>query len=105
MVDVIVNQKLDLLHVHYAIPHASAAYMAKKIVEANSGRYIPVITTLHGTDITNGIIIYQLFYIQEHRQCPAVMGHGEFTVILFNRLGHLLRLSRVTGYGFFYINI
>ncbi len=52
MVDVIVNQKLDLLHVHYAIPHASAAYMAKKIVEANSGRYIPVITTLHGTDIT-----------------------------------------------------
>src|SRR5579872_1148277 len=32
MVDVIVNQKLDLLHVHYAIPHASAAYMAKKIV-------------------------------------------------------------------------
>jgi len=51
MVDVIVNQKLDLLHVHYAIPHASAAYMAKKIVEAQ-GLHIPVITTLHGTDIT-----------------------------------------------------
>ena len=51
MVDVINNHQLDLLHVHYAIPHASAAYMAKKIVEAN-GRYIPVITTLHGTDIT-----------------------------------------------------
>src|SRR3984885_8796721 len=51
MVDVINNQQLDLLHVHYAIPHASAAYMAKKIVEAQ-GRYIPVITTLHGTDIT-----------------------------------------------------
>src|SRR5882724_3399889 len=51
MVDVIVNQKLDLLHVHYAIPHASAAYMAKKIVEAQGIR-IPVITTLHGTDIT-----------------------------------------------------
>ncbi|GGB24542.1 N-acetyl-alpha-D-glucosaminyl L-malate synthase BshA [Puia dinghuensis] len=51
MVDVINNHQLDLLHVHYAIPHASAAYLAKKIVEAQ-GRYIPVITTLHGTDIT-----------------------------------------------------
>ena len=52
MVDVINNHQLDLLHVHYAIPHASAAYLAKKIVEAQTGRYIPVITTLHGTDIT-----------------------------------------------------
>jgi L-malate glycosyltransferase len=52
MVDVITNHHLDLLHVHYAIPHASAAYLAKKIVEAQSGRNIPVITTLHGTDIT-----------------------------------------------------
>lgn len=51
MVDVIMNHDLDLLHVHYAIPHASAAYMAKQIVKKN-GRTIPVITTLHGTDIT-----------------------------------------------------
>lgn len=51
MVDVIRNQHLDLLHVHYAIPHASAAYMAKKILEEDD-RHIPVITTLHGTDIT-----------------------------------------------------
>ncbi|WP_343700985.1 N-acetyl-alpha-D-glucosaminyl L-malate synthase BshA [Chitinophaga sp.] len=51
MVDVILNQKLDLLHVHYAIPHASTAYMAQQIV-AKQGRYIPFITTLHGTDIT-----------------------------------------------------
>ena len=51
MVDVIMNHQLDLLHVHYAIPHASAAYMAKKIVETQ-GKKIPVITTLHGTDIT-----------------------------------------------------
>jgi N-acetyl-alpha-D-glucosaminyl L-malate synthase BshA len=51
MVDVIKNNNLDLLHVHYAIPHASAAYMAKKILEAQ-GKKIPVITTLHGTDIT-----------------------------------------------------
>jgi len=51
MVDVIVNNQIDLLHVHYAIPHASAAYMAKKILE-KQGKNIPVITTLHGTDIT-----------------------------------------------------
>jgi len=51
MVDVITNNNLELLHVHYAIPHASAAYMAKKILEGE-GKKIPVITTLHGTDIT-----------------------------------------------------
>ncbi len=51
MVDVIMHHNLDLLHVHYAIPHASAAYMAKQIV-AKAGKKIPVITTLHGTDIT-----------------------------------------------------
>ena len=52
MVDVIMNHDLDLLHVHYAIPHASAAYMAKQIVKQKAGRNVPVITTLHGTDIT-----------------------------------------------------
>ena len=51
MVDVIMNHNLDLLHVHYAIPHASAAFMAKQIIQ-KSGKNIPVITTLHGTDIT-----------------------------------------------------
>lgn len=51
MVDVVKYEKLDLLHVHYAIPHASAAYMAKQIL-ASQGIQIPVITTLHGTDIT-----------------------------------------------------
>lgn len=51
MVDVVKYEKLDLLHVHYAIPHASAAYMAKQILKSQ-GIVIPVITTLHGTDIT-----------------------------------------------------
>jgi N-acetyl-alpha-D-glucosaminyl L-malate synthase BshA len=51
MVDVVLNNELDLLHVHYAIPHASAAYMAKQIL-LKKGKNIPVITTLHGTDIT-----------------------------------------------------
>ncbi|MGC3946035.1 MAG: N-acetyl-alpha-D-glucosaminyl L-malate synthase BshA [Chryseolinea sp.] len=51
MVSVAKNEKLDLLHVHYAIPHASAAYMAKQILRTH-GITIPVVTTLHGTDIT-----------------------------------------------------
>lgn len=51
MVDVITNNDIQLLHVHYAIPHAAAAYMAKQIL-AKEGKHIPVITTLHGTDIT-----------------------------------------------------
>ncbi len=51
MVNVIINQQLDLLHLHYAIPHASAAYFARQILK-KSCRDIPFITTLHGTDIT-----------------------------------------------------
>lgn len=51
MVDVVKYEKLDLLHVHYAIPHASAAYMAQQILKSQ-GIKIPFITTLHGTDIT-----------------------------------------------------
>ena len=51
LVDVVKYDKLDILHVHYAVPHASVAYMAKKIL-LNEGIYIPIVTTLHGTDIT-----------------------------------------------------
>ena len=51
MVNVVLNENVDLLHVHYAIPHASAAYMAKMILRSQ-GRHVPVVTTLHGTDIT-----------------------------------------------------
>jgi len=51
LVDVALYENLDLLHVHYAIPHASAAYMAKQIL-ASKGKKVPFITTLHGTDIT-----------------------------------------------------
>ena len=50
LVDVVRFEKLDILHVHYAIPHATVAYLAKKIL-LTEGRYVPVITTLHGTDI------------------------------------------------------
>ena len=51
LVDVVKYEQLDLLHVHYAIPHASAAYMAQQILKTE-GIDIPFITTLHGTDIT-----------------------------------------------------
>ncbi len=51
MVDVVKREKLDILHVHYAIPHASAAYMAKMILNSQNIE-IPFVTTLHGTDIT-----------------------------------------------------
>lgn len=51
LVDVVKNENLDILHVHYAIPHASAAYMAKKILQSE-GIELPIVCTLHGTDIT-----------------------------------------------------
>jgi N-acetyl-alpha-D-glucosaminyl L-malate synthase BshA len=51
LVDVVKYENLDLLHVHYAIPHASAAFMAQQILKTQ-GISIPFITTLHGTDIT-----------------------------------------------------
>jgi len=51
IVSVALNEGLDLVHVHYAIPHASAAYMAKQILKTH-GITLPIVTTLHGTDIT-----------------------------------------------------
>lgn len=51
LVSVAKNEGLDLLHVHYAIPHASAAFMAKQILKSE-GINLPIVTTLHGTDIT-----------------------------------------------------
>ena len=51
LVDVAIHEKLNILHVHYAIPHASAAVNAKQIL-ATYGIHIPIVTTLHGTDIT-----------------------------------------------------
>jgi N-acetyl-alpha-D-glucosaminyl L-malate synthase BshA len=51
LVDVALHEKLNILHVHYAIPHASAALNAKQIL-ATHGIDIPIVTTLHGTDIT-----------------------------------------------------
>ena len=51
LVDVVKKNSINVLHVHYAIPHAYAAYMAKKMLKEQSIN-IPIVTTLHGTDIT-----------------------------------------------------
>ena len=51
LVEVIKLYSIDLMHVHYAIPHAYAAYMAKKMLK-DLGLNVPIVTTLHGTDIT-----------------------------------------------------
>src|SRR5665213_1050990 len=49
MAEVAERHKLDLLHVHYAIPHSVSAYLAKQMTQS---RRLPFVTTLHGTDIT-----------------------------------------------------
>lgn len=51
LVNMVKLHGIELLHVHYAIPHAYAGYMAKKMLE-EEGIYLPMVTTLHGTDIT-----------------------------------------------------
>lgn len=51
LVDMVKLYDIEILHVHYAIPHAYAAYMAKKMLQ-EEGIYVPIVTTLHGTDIT-----------------------------------------------------
>ena len=51
LVDVCIKHSIDIIHVHYAIPHAYAAYMAKKMLVSEKIN-IPIVTTLHGTDIT-----------------------------------------------------
>ena len=51
IVEIVKKYKIELLHVHYAIPHAYAAYMSKKMLE-DEGISLPMVTTLHGTDIT-----------------------------------------------------
>lgn len=51
LVKIIKKEKIDILHVHYAIPHAYAGYMAKEMLK-QEGIEVPMVTTLHGTDIT-----------------------------------------------------
>jgi N-acetyl-alpha-D-glucosaminyl L-malate synthase BshA len=53
LAEVTLRERLDVLHVHYAIPHAASALLARQIVEASGGRRPQVVTTLHGTDVTS----------------------------------------------------
>ena len=66
LVEIVMFEKLDLIHVHYAIPHASAAVLAKQILKT-MGIDIPVITTLHGTDIT---------LVGKDPSCKPVINHS-----------------------------
>jgi N-acetyl-alpha-D-glucosaminyl L-malate synthase BshA len=50
IIEVAESEQLDLMHMHYAIPHATAAYLAREMLREK--RYLPFVTTLHGTDIT-----------------------------------------------------
>lgn len=52
LVETIIHHEIDLIHVHYAIPHATAAYLAQQMVWQKYKKHIPFVTTLHGTDIT-----------------------------------------------------
>ena len=51
LVDTVKTYGIELLHVHYAIPHAYAGYMAKQMLK-DQGVELPIVTTLHGTDVT-----------------------------------------------------
>ena len=66
LVEIVKFEKLDLIHVHYAIPHASAAILAKEILKTMDIK-IPVITTLHGTDIT---------LVGKDPSCKPVINHS-----------------------------
>lgn len=66
LVEIVKFERLDLIHVHYAIPHASAAILAKEILKT-MGINIPVITTLHGTDIT---------LVGKDPSCKPVINHS-----------------------------
>lgn len=75
MAETALKEDLDLLHVHYAVPHATSAYLAKNIIA--SKKKLPVITTLHGTDITlvgNNPSYYDItrFSIEESDAITAV---------------------------------
>lgn len=88
LVDVVKYESLDILHVHYAIPHAAVAFMTKQILAAQ-GLVIPVITTLHGTDIT--------LVGQDPTFCPVV----QFSINQSDGVTAVSQHLRDTTYGAF----
>ncbi len=79
MVETVIARKLDVLHVHYAIPHAYAAFMAKQILK-DRGINISVVTTLHGTDITlvgnNPSYLPAVKFSIEHSDCVTAVSQS-----------------------------
>ena len=80
LVDTVKKYNIELLHVHYAIPHAYAAYMGKKMLE-DEGIQIPMITTLHGTDIT--LVGSHPFY---KKAVQFSINHSEYVTAVSNSL-------------------
>tara|TARA_B100001175_G_scaffold317684_1_gene335731 strand:+ start:4337 stop:5470 length:1134 start_codon:yes stop_codon:yes gene_type:complete len=92
IVDVVKKYKIDMLHVHYAIPHAYAAYMGKKMLE-DEGILIPMITTLHGTDIT--LVGSHPFY---QKAVQFSINHSEFVTAVSQSLkDHTERIFDITN--------
>lgn len=91
LVDVVKYENLDLLHVHYAIPHAMVSYIAKKVL-LTEGRYVPTITTLHGTDIT---------LVGQHRAFRPVV---EFSMNKSDGLTAVSKSLRDQTYEYFNVN-
>lgn len=78
IVDVILREKLDLLHAHYALPHATAAFLAREVL-ADKGISLPILTTLHGTDITligrDPSFTHTLHYVLRHSNGLTAVSH------------------------------
>ena len=91
LVDVVKYENLDLLHVHYAIPQATVSYIAKKVL-LTEGRYVPTITTLHGTDIT---------LVGQHRAFRPVV---EFSMNKSDGLTAVSKSLRDQTYEYFNVN-
>jgi len=98
IVEVVQSARLDVLHVHYAIPHAAAAIMAKKILKDINGIRIPVVTTLHGTDITlvgkdpnyEGVVSYSLNQSDAITSVSASLRDDTFKFFKINKPIHVI---------------
>lgn len=91
IVSIVEEYGLDILHVHYAIPHAYAAYFAKQILK-EKGKYLPIVTTLHGTDIT---------LVGSH---PAYRSAVEFSINKSDRVTAVSQSLRRETFEFFNIS-
>jgi N-acetyl-alpha-D-glucosaminyl L-malate synthase BshA len=90
IVDVVKSYKLDVLHVHYAIPHAAAAVMAKSILK-KIGIEIKIVTTLHGTDIT---------LVGKDKSFEPVVSHSLFESDIVTAVSNSLKLETYQNFSY-----